>query len=177
MVFIPESYAMNKVIRKKIILEYSKWCAFSSLRSGAPVKKRDVIYPKIDAVSFGLVLDGRFPIAEKNFNNWHQNECIKLAKNLGDKHWIGWASKIINIYLKTACYIGGLGRKGLVEVIHPPLDGILAKALENKVSIPRIKEIKSYDQYIEIIDLIKIETNKQGISLFEIEKEWKIIRK
>ena len=164
---------MNKLIRKKIILEYSKWCAFSALRSGAPVKKRDVIYPKIDEVSFSLVLDGRLTITEKEFSNWHKSECIKLADSLGKKDRIGWAAKIINIYLKTACYIGGLGRQGLVEVIHPPLDGILAKALEKKVSIPRIKEIKSYAQYIELIDLIKNETNKQCISLFEIEKEWK----
>jgi hypothetical protein len=165
---------MKQSIRREIILEYSKWCAFSALRSGAPVKKRDVIYPKIDEVSFGLVLDKNMPITEQEFSIWHRNESKTLARKLGNKHWIGWSSKIINIYLKTACYIGGLGRKGLVEVIHPPLDGILAKALEKKVSIPRIKEIKSYDQYIELINLMKIETNKQGISLFEIEKEWKI---
>ena len=169
---------MNKLIRKEIILEYSKWCAFSALRSGAQVKKRDVIYPKIDGISFSLVLDGRLTITEKEFSNWHKSECIKLAESLGKKDRIGWAAKIINIYLKTACYIGGLGREGLVDVIHPPLDGILAKALRRYgISIPRIKEIKSYDQYIELVDLIKIETNKQGISLFEIEKEWKIILK
>jgi hypothetical protein len=165
---------MNKLIRKKIILEYSKWCVLSALRSGAPVKSRKALFPIIEAIPFDTVLNGECIISENDFDNWHREECIRVSKKLGSTQLIGWSAKIINIYLKTACYIGGLGRKGLVELIHPPLDGYLSGALkEYEILIPRIKEIKSYCRYNEIIKSIKILTSSEKILLIEIEEKWK----
>jgi len=59
-------------------------------------------------------------------------------------------------------------------LIHPPLDGYLSDALkEYKILIPRIKEIRSYDQYKEIIRSVKNLTDSKKILLIEIENEWK----
>ncbi len=165
---------MNQSIRREIILEYSKWCVLSALRSGAPVKSRKSLFPIIEAIHFDTVLNGEHIISESDFNKWHKKECISVAKKLGNEQLIGWSTKIINIYLKTACYIGGLGRKGLIELIHPALDWYLSDALkEYKILIPRIKEIRSYDQYKEIIKSVKNLTDSKKILIIEIEKEWK----
>jgi hypothetical protein len=172
--FLRSRRNMSNPIRRQIILEYSKWCVLSALRSGAPVKSRKALFPIIEAISFDSVLNGERIISESDFNKWHKYECIGAAKKLGSEQLIGWSAKIINIYLKTACYIGRLGRKGLIELIHPPLDGYLSDALkEYKILIPRIKEIRSYDQYKEIIRSVKNLTDSKKILLIEIENEWK----
>jgi hypothetical protein len=167
--------------RRKIILDAAAWCAFSSTRSGCPIKSRKDIYPLLDEVDFDKILDDRKGIITKGkFNAWHKTECLKLAcklektKNLKSNSMIGWAAKIINVYLKIACYIGELGREGLVQHIHPPLDGGLARGVKRHVvfTIPTIKSIKSYESYREIIQEIEKHTTSNGWFLIEIEKYW-----
>jgi hypothetical protein len=45
---------------------------------------------------------------------------------------VGWATKIINVYLKTRVYIGAQGRHHLKEMIHPPIDAGLWLGLARK---------------------------------------------
>jgi hypothetical protein len=88
---------------------------------------------------------------------------------------IGWSAKIINVYLKIACYLGGLGREGLERCIHPPLDGSLSRELKKrkiKIAIPTIKSINDYLVYSKIIKEIEKYTEAKGWSLIEIEKYW-----
>jgi hypothetical protein len=42
---------------------------------------------------------------------------------------IGWAVKLINVYLKTLVYLAREGRSGLIESIHPPIDNELWKGI------------------------------------------------
>ena len=45
---------------------------------------------------------------------------------------LGWAAKMITIYLKTTCYLGGFGRENLDNLIHTPLDNILVTNLRDR---------------------------------------------
>lgn len=168
-------------IRRKIILDTAAWCAFSSTRSGCPIKSREHIYPILDQICFEDVLDElKGPITKEEFDAWHKKQCLKLSnglenqKPLDKNSMIGWAAKIINVYLKNTCYLGGVGRKGLVRFIHPPLDGGLARGVKGHVefTIPTIKSIKSYESYREIIQEIEKHTSSNGWFLIEIEKYW-----
>jgi hypothetical protein len=167
--------------KRKIILDAAAWCAFSSTRSGCPIKSREHIYPILDQICFEDVLDEeKGAISKDQFNTWHKAECLKVSsalertKKLEKDSMIGWAAKIINAYLKIACYLGGLGREGLVRSIHPPLDGGLARGIKGhlELKIPTIKSIKSYELYREIIQEIEKHTDTNGWLLIEIEKNW-----
>ncbi len=102
-------------VRRKIILDYAKWTALSALRSGAPVKKRKSVYPLLDAVAFDVVLTSETPITSDEFNRWHEEQTLALC-NRDKAVPVGWAVKMINVYLKTAVYVGNLGRPDLVKV-------------------------------------------------------------
>ena len=167
--------------KRKIILDAAAWCAFSSTRSGCPIKSREHIYPILDQICFEDVLDEeKGPITKEEFDVWHKKQCLILSnglenqKPLDKNSMIGWAAKIINVYLKIACYSGGLGRKGLVRSIHPPLDGGLARGIKGhlELKIPTIKSIKSYELYREIIQEIEKHTDDNRLHLIEIEKYW-----
>lgn len=169
--------------KRKIILDAAAWCAFSSTRSGCPVKSRADIYPILEKILFNELLDkGKIPINKKQFNQWHKSQCESVAHKLQKKanngsSMIGWAAKIINVYLKIACYLGGLGRSGLIECLHPPLDGILKRGLtKHKIlihcTIPTIKSINDYAQYIAIIKKIEKYTKSKKWNIIEIEQFW-----
>lgn len=168
-------------IRRKIILDTAAWGAFSSTRSGCPIKSREHIYPILDQICFEDVLDEKKgAITKEEFDVWHKKQCLKLSNGLEkqkpmDKNsMIGWAAKIINVYLKIACYSGGLGREGLMRFIHPPLDGGLARGIKGhlELRIPTIKSINSYETYREVIQEIEKHTSSNGWVLVEIEKYW-----
>ena len=42
---------------------------------------------------------------------------------------VGWSAKLINVFLKTAVYAGGLGCESVLRALHPPLDNGLKKGL------------------------------------------------
>ena len=100
------------------------------------------------------------PISGKEFNAWHkcQTEALcdraKLHLPKGCSEYpVGWSAKLINIFLKTAVYVGDLGRPRLRDVLHPPVDNILRKELKKhfkgrpdmvaKVDFGAIKKITS----------------------------------
>jgi hypothetical protein len=78
------------------------------------------------------------------------------------------ADKIINVYLKTSVYLAGEGRKGLVSVIHPPIDTRLLKGLKKNFphrpwKIKRIKSIQSYqDDYFPFIQECRSLAKEKG---------------
>ena len=95
--------------RCQIVLDFAKWTALSATRSGSPIKSRLDVYPLLDAVAFGEVLQPGSSITAAEFDAWHEAETLAICAR--DRRVpTGWGVKLINVYLKTAVYIGDLGR-------------------------------------------------------------------
>jgi hypothetical protein len=170
-----------KGFRRQIILDYAKWTALSALRAGAPIKARTEVYPLLDAVAFGDVLNPGPPIAGAEFDAWHEAETAALCARA--KVPTGWGAKLINVYLKTAAYVGELGRPGLRQVLHPPIDAGLWKGLARRFQsrldiltetccVRRIKDITDYATYRRIIAGCRAAARELGCSLIEVEQLW-----
>ena len=180
--------------RCQILVEYAKWTALSAVKAGAPIKDKKTVYRLLDGVAFGEVLSGAEVSAER-FNAWHRRETRRLCR-CADKHLrekaqqkgqkppvpypVGWSAKLINVFLKTTVYAGGLGHERLREVLHPPLDNGLRKGLieyfqgrpdmTKKVDFEAIKHIKKYPQYRTVIESCCVAAKELGCSLIEVEQ-------
>src|SRR5262245_13447864 len=99
--------------RKKIVHDFAKWAALSALRSGSPLKRAERVYDLIENYAeWPVLFDTARAIDETEFDQWHEKTVrafCKVETNLP----VGWAAKIINVYLKTRVYLSGEGRKGL----------------------------------------------------------------
>ena len=174
--------------RRSIITTYAGWTALSALKSGSPIKSRADIYPLLGTVNFGAVLDGSSgAITVKDFADWHR-AAVSGIQATRPALVVGWAAKLINVYLKTAAYVGELGRPGLRDLLHPPIDGglwdglerwVLARndsserALLGKIHVVRqIKLITSYAIYETIIDGCRAVAEKERCRLIEVEQFW-----
>lgn len=169
--------------RFKITEEYAKWTALSATRSGCPLKSKRDVYGLIEQIDFNTIICGSNPVKEIEFHEWHKRNTEKL-NGIRSELRIGWATKIINIYLKTTTYIGSIGRPKLVNWIHPPIDSGLWKGISEKYSKEtqiiekthfktKIKDIKSYEDYLQIITGIKLIATIERIIPIEIEHLWK----
>jgi hypothetical protein len=169
--------------RTRIVTTYAGWTALSALRSGAPVKSRKLVYPLLRSVDFPrLLAHGGARVTPAEFAQWHRDETLGLcAKERALS--VGWASKLINVYLKTAAYVGGLGRPGLTPLLHPPIDGGLWNGLERRFSgraellakthvVRQIKAIRDYATYETIIAGCREAAALLGCLLIEIEQLW-----
>ncbi|MBS1493248.1 MAG: hypothetical protein JST55_07045 [Bacteroidetes bacterium] len=171
-------------IRKDIIQNFAMWTALSSTRSGCPIKARKDIYSLLEK-RFDRILSDTTKIEEEEFNEWHEKNVKSLVKKKIRKKKSGlpliWAAKIINIYLKTAVYLGGLGNSKLIEFIHPPIDSELLKVLKKEVGkeifyekigkFEKMVDIKTYNDYKKVILGIKELINNKYL-LIEIEQFW-----
>ena len=169
--------------RAGIIRDYAKWTALSALRSGAPIKKRSHIYPILDKVPFSTVLEGAETITREEFDHWHE-EAAGRMRHADSVLVTGWAVKLINIYLKTAAYVGDLGRPGIRSVLHPPIDGGLWVGLSERFRdnvdllaetnhVKRIKDITNYAIYQRIIAGCRLAAKELDCELIEIEQLWR----
>ncbi len=168
--------------RHFITHQFARWCAFSSTRSGAPLKSRSEVYPLIDMPLYKEILTSEKIISEAEFNQWHEANC-KLISNFRYEWPIGWSAKLINVYLKTMTYIGRIGRPNLDSLIHPPIDGGLWDGIKTKYGnyheiincthkVSRILNIESYETYSKILNGIKMIRDMEGWKLIEVEKVW-----
>ncbi len=175
--YLPEN------IRHQIINNYARWCAFSSTRSGCPIKKREAVYPLIDLPDYSIILKGVEPIAKDEFNEWHEKNS-QLLNDSCSEICIGWCTKLINVYLKTIVYVGSLGRPGLSDCIHPPIDGGLWQGIKEKYKerseiislthcVSKIKDITHYKIYKQLIVGMELVAKAEKSSLLEVEKLWK----
>lgn len=164
--------------RRRIVHDFAKWTALSALRSGSPIKGREEVYDLIDnhadlAVLF--VSGSRIDAAE--FDSWHEGTVLAFCKAQPTLP-VGWAAKIVNVYLKTRVYLAGEGREGLVGVIHPPIDTSLQAGL--KKMFPHrpwrkmtIKSIRSYrDDYMPFIEECRSLAQEERCLLIEVEWYW-----
>ena len=181
--------------RCRIIVEYAKWTSFSAVKFPAfPLSGGGAtVYPLLADVAWSDVLDeSKGPISCEEFNAWHRCQIEALcdrAKPHLSARWIaahrpefpvGWAAKLINVYLKTAAYVGDLGRPGLRDAMHPPLDSrVRARLTEHfqgrpdmveKVRFGAIGHITTYERYRTVIDGCEVAAKELGCSLFEVEQ-------
>lgn len=164
--------------RKKIVHDFAKWTALSALRSGSPIKSGERIYKLIEKHGNMTVLfDPTRAISETEFDRWHEKTVLAFCK-AEPALPVGWAAKIVNIYLKTRVYLAREGRKGLVSVIHPPIDTALQKALSKHFPLRpwrkmTIKSILSYhDDYMPFIKECRSLAKEEGCLPIELEWYW-----
>ncbi|MCK6380303.1 MAG: hypothetical protein L6Q54_03510 [Leptospiraceae bacterium] len=171
-------------IREKIIIQYSNWTAFSATRSGCPMKSRKTIYPLLEKVNFLEIMKGN-EIQADEFDKWHEKSVKLISRESGNVLSIGWSAKLINVFLKTAIYVGNLGRKNLIQLIHPPIDQGLwdgiseyllpknSEILKKNHIVTKIKDIQDYKTYKVIIDGFSELAKQENCLLFEVEQFWK----
>jgi hypothetical protein len=113
---------------------------------------------RISFESYGEPIE---PINRSTFDEWHANAIQRLIER-EPRLTVGWAAKIINVYLKTRVYVGAQGRHHLKEMIHPPIAvslwiGLARRfhdrpdILERTNCVSRIEDIVDYDLYRRII--------------------------
>ncbi len=170
-------------VRAGIIETYARWTAMSALRSGAPIKSRRDIYTALAGVDFSVLFDDAFgPIDRTTFDAWHEVSTHLLIER-EPRLTVGWATKIINVYLKTRAYVGAQGRHHLREMIHPPIDAGLWLGLERRFNdrpdildqthcVTKIKDIDDYVCYRRIIDGCREAAKALGCELIEVEQLW-----
>jgi hypothetical protein len=170
-------------VRAEIIAQYAEWTALSALRSGAPIKSRRDVYTALHAVDFTSLFDqARGSISSDEFNAWHRDAVARLIAH-NSRLTIGWAAKILNVYLKTRCYIAAQGRDNLSDTIHPPIDAGLwlglrrrfasrPDILERSNCVSRIKDIVDYTCYARIMDGCRAAAEELGCKLIEVEQLW-----
>ncbi|MBI5638823.1 MAG: hypothetical protein HZA17_00200 [Nitrospirae bacterium] len=167
--------------RDKIIHDFAEWTAFSATRSGCPIKSRDTVYPLIRTPNYEALLTGD-EIIQDEFNSWHRDNTLAICHK-ENRLPVGWAAKLINVYLKTRIYIANQGRKGLITCIHPPIDNGLWNGIMEKYGndqkiisqthiVNRIKDITTYDTYQTIIEGCQLIAKRRNCSLIEVEELW-----
>jgi len=169
--------------RKQIITTFAGWTALSALRSGAPVKSRKQIYPLLRSVDFDrLLAPSVSPVTRLEFDRWHRDAVERLQAQEPLLN-VGWATKLVNVYLKTTAYVGGLGRPNLVHQLHPPVDGDLWKGIERRFAgksellakthvVRKIKAIRDYATYETIVAGCRDAATELGCLLIEVEQLW-----
>lgn len=174
--------------RHTILNAYAEWTVLSALRQ-APrnFRSREKVYSAIRRVGLGTSTVLRTElgaISPPKFNRWH-SETIDLlvAQNPELRNQVGWAAKIINIYLKTYAYVGDGGRPGLRECLHPPIDGGLWDGVRKRYSkrsdilsdthcVSRINQITSYGIYQQVLRGLGRIAAEKGWMLIEVESLW-----
>jgi hypothetical protein len=174
--------APNEEKRRKIVHDFAKWTALSALRSGSPLKSRTQVYYLIEKHgNLTALFDTTRAIDETEFDRWHEKTVLAFCKSepaLKRNSQVGWAAKIVNVYLKTRVYLAGEGRKGLVSVIHPPIDTDLQRGLKREFphrswKIMRIKEIRSYqDDYFSFVQECRSVAKEEKCFPIELEVYW-----
>jgi hypothetical protein len=171
----------DRSVREKIINDFSEWTAFSATRSGCPIKSRDAVYPLIRTPKYGSLLN-RNEISATEFDDWHQESTLAICA-AEPIFPVGWAAKLINIYLKTMVYLAGVGRPSLVQCIHPPIDNGLWEGIRLNYRhrpdiiskthvVNRIKDIDTYDKYRTIIHGCRLIAKDRSYYLIEVEELW-----
>lgn len=172
---------MNNPVREKIVRDFSEWAAFSATRSGCPVKARKEVYPLIRTPDYRSILNGS-EIQPEEFDGWHFRSTVGVCEK-NPTLPVGWAAKLINVYLKSLVYLAGFGRKNLLQCIHPPIDNGLWSGIEKGYPdrpdilskthiVDRIKNIDSYEKYSTVINGCRLISEERGCYLVEVEELW-----
>ncbi len=168
--------------RDKIVKDFAEWTAMSAARSGPNhPKSRGEVYLLLRLPDYDTILSGD-SITSNEFNDWHRRNTLRMNSENTNLQ-IGWAAKLLNVYLKTRVYLAGQGRQRLIEFIHPPIDNGLLTGIKRSYGndpeiwdkarhIKPISGITDYDLYSSIIDGCRLIARKRGILLIEVEELW-----
>jgi hypothetical protein len=167
--------------RETIVKAFAEWTAFSATRSGCPIKSKEDVYPLIRLPDYDRIFVGE-QITQDEFNKWHYDNTLRIREE-DDRLPIGWATKLINVYLKTRVYLAGEGRQDLIKCIHPPIDNGLWSGIRNEYQnnsviiekthiVSRIKDITTYDIYKKIIEGCRLIAQQRNCYLIEVEELW-----
>lgn len=182
---MPEPQADNEQVRDAIVEQFARWTAVSALRSGAPIKSADAICRVIDNLKADVVFDTSLgPLSVEEFDAWHEVEvgrAMECEPRLEGQ--VGWAAKILNVYLKTRVYVAGQGRWGAIDAIHPPVDSGLWRGVRSEFSgrphilskthcVAKIKDISNYSTYQRLIEGFREVANLGRCRLIEVEQYW-----
>jgi hypothetical protein len=164
--------------RSKIVHDFAKWAALSALRSGSLVKSGQQVYTLIEKkADLKVLFAPSTAIDEPEFDQWHKDTISAFCRVEADLG-VGWAAKIINVYLKTRVYLAGEGRQGLVAAIHPPIDTSLQKGLKRRFPLRpwrkmTIKSIESYqNDYMPFVKECRLVAREEGCLPIELEWYW-----
>ena len=181
-------------VRWQIAHQFALWATCAAVRSQGQkkekrfdAKQRDV-NRYLSPVEFDI--DTLFnkelgSIGSDEFNEWHVQQINRL-KECHTNISVGWAAKMIAVYLKTTCYLSGFGRDGLDEVIHPPFDTKLRSVMREYVRMvcgeELYEEVKPYldrhyadidvKDYERIFDICKVLAKWRNCTPFEVEQLW-----
>ena len=166
--------------RGEIVRDFARWVAYCSV-SG--VAGEGEVYAALDRVDFSPLFDiERGVVSAAEFAAWHR-AATEVASRSASSLNAGYAAKMINEYLKTRCYVGGFGRDGLADAIHPPIDdGLIAglrkrlsaraELLDDLASVPSMERMDGYGEYEILIRVCERAARITGSSLLETELFW-----
>ena len=173
----------TKDSRSKIVDTFARWTALSALRSGSRIKSRHDIYPLLASVDFERwLVPTSGPSSAQAFEAWHRNMVALLVRR-EPRLGVGWAAKLLNVYLKTACYVGDLGSPEVRNVLHPPIDSGLWAGIAHRFAgqkdllgdthhVTHIRDIKTYDDYARIIRGCRRVASELQCRLIEVDQLW-----
>ena len=167
------------MVRQELVTDFARWVSSCAVSAFPP----EEVYAALDTVDFTPLFQSDLgPIGAEEFRAWHESAIAEM-QDAQPKFNVGWAAKILNEYLKTKCYVGGYGRDGLVDVIHPPIDNGLVLGLRNEFSgdsdlrqrldsLEKMSGLDTYAKYDELIQVCGRVARVSGCSLLESEQFW-----
>ena len=171
------------MIREELVTDFARWVASCAVDSNAPLISRAEVYAALDAVDYTPLFRAELGrIGPVEFETWHRSAIAEM-RGIQPRLNVGWAAKIVNEYLKTKCYVGGYGRDGLINVIHPPIDNGLVNGLKKEFednpdlkqrldSLESMSGLVTYAKYDDLIRLCERVAELSKCSLLESEQFW-----
>ena len=162
-------------VRWEIAHKFAQWTTRAAVQSQGttnrfPSKQKEV-NSYLDAVAFDHLFDKSLgSIDNDQFDEWHAEQVNKLQDCHSNIN-VGWAAKMIAVYLKTTCYLAGFGRDGLDAVIHPPFDNILMTKMGKYIHQFNIrnKQLRNYDAELYDFTLLVSEEMLNDLSNIRIK--------
>ncbi|MDQ6995340.1 MAG: hypothetical protein Q9M18_07070 [Mariprofundaceae bacterium] len=115
--------------------DFASWSAARAAQRGFEGATVGVLKQAIEDVGLDVFVNtaSNYEMTEAAFDVQHQQWCTKIRAFLLAKDVVkatyGLAAKLVNVYLKSAVILGERGKSQLASVIHPPIDGLLLKAI------------------------------------------------
>lgn len=140
---------------------YAVWTAARAVQRSFTTTS--IINEAINQTSLrAFAVEAKEMISQKEFDELQTNWCNNLIENFSQKSIscsYGRASKIIAIYLKTAVILPAKGEGNICDIIHPPIDFILLKALSKDVDgLKELSQMRwtqfSKEEYEKLIKLL-----------------------
>ena len=119
--------------REGILYNFAIWTVVSAARSGCPLKSKEEILSTFNF--FEIFIKCKKGWQSRNeFDIWHKKTLLKIQKCNGQLN-VGWIAKLLNVFLKTLIYVGGVGDEINKNYIHPPIDRILLNEIKKSKNI------------------------------------------